>query len=126
MQTFVQRIIIHTGIFLLLFGGIYTIHIYSGINFDFSKSIIFLALASIINVSAEIFLIILLRQGDPKSKITKVFFTHSFKFLCYLAIALLGSRFFENKHFFVLFLLFLYVFYTIVEFLFLKKLNQKQ
>jgi|GEM_PF-5384783 len=126
MQTFLQRIIVHAGIFLLLFSGIYAIHIYSSINFDVSKSIVFIALASIINVSAEMFLLVLLRKGDQKSKLMKVFFTHSFKFLCYLIMALIGSRFFENRCFFVLFLLFLYLFYALVEFLFLRKHNQKR
>jgi hypothetical protein len=120
-----QRVVFHAGLFLLLFGGTYAIHIYSGIEFDFSKFVIFIALSSIINVSAELFLFALLRTGDPKSKLTKVFFTHSFKFLCYLFMALLGSRFLENQVFFALFLLFLYLFYALIEFLFLKKYTQK-
>lgn len=126
MHVFLQRIIVHAGIFLLLFSGIYAIHIYSSINFDFAKSITFVMLASVINVSAEMFLLFLLRKGDQKSKLTKVFFTHSFKFLCYLVMALLGSRFFESRVFFALFLLFLYLFYAFVEFLFLRKYNQKR
>jgi len=125
MQTIVQRIIVHAGIFLLLLSGVYAIHIYNGMDFDFFKAAIFVALASVINVSAEVFLLFLLRKGDPKSKLMKIFFTHSFKFLCYLIMALLGSRFFENRGFFALFLLFLYLFYGIVEFLFLQKHNQK-
>jgi hypothetical protein len=125
MHLVLQRLVFHVGLFLLLFGGTYAIHIYSGIEFDFSKFVIFIALSSIINVSAELFLLALLRTSDPKSKLTKVFFTHSFKFLCYLCMALLGSRFLDNQLFFALFLLFLYLFYALIEFRFLKKYNQK-
>ncbi|MDR2962136.1 MAG: hypothetical protein LBU90_00620 [Bacteroidales bacterium] len=120
MRTIFQRIFIHAGIFLLLLSALYALRIYGGVNFDVSKIVVFLALASVINVSAEIFLLFLLRSGDPKSKLMKVFFCHSAKFLCYLAMALLGSRFIENRGFFVVFLLFLYLFYAFVEFLFVR------
>ncbi|MDR1761809.1 MAG: hypothetical protein LBR55_05110, partial [Bacteroidales bacterium] len=105
MQRFLYRILIHLGIFLLLLSALYMLHICSS-NFDFFKAAVFIILASVINMSAELFLLVLLRKGDPKSKLMKVFFTHSFKFLCYLVMALIGSRFFENRGFFICFLLF--------------------
>lgn len=121
MRTILQRTIIHVGILLLLMSGIYTLYIYGSFEFDFFKTAIFVALASAINLSAEVFLLFLLRKGDPKAKLMKVFFTHGFKFLCYLVMALIGSKFFENLRFFILFLLFLYFFYGAIEFFFLRK-----